>query len=1488
MNKYISAIAVGIILMMVVSTSTASELKRTTISIPAGEIETSLSGSKGVCAFGPVSTPWASHVDINYLAGDRAVMLLDPDDCNDSPNFPFEIKSLSFSLFDDDAYMDATWPCTLDVAVYDLAPSLDICDGPGDELCRFSIICDSAIFAHIPDISIPGTVTFPEPCCVNQPFFIGLEYTGQGGPYPSIVYNDYNPASCVLWDYRGASPGWTEWYSAWDPEDPSFPGHPIWTINGDTDSPFCGTNSIWWLEPSGDYMPDFDMNQDTWSEYAAPTAAANCMYWFDKHFADWGLIPDAMTVPTLIDSLAKLMDTNVDPPSGTYIDNIKVGIDILLEEHELEDNMIVDVIDQPSYDTCRTLLLNNDNVVLKFGYWQVTAVDDDTPSDCITIHWERVGEHYVSMAGVSPVGTRLGLSDPAKDAAETSPSPPNRVLGGNHDHPTGHNDGISVSHDVYYNDVLGISPGGNWELYNYWYITKYGRPSVPEFPSNTKGNTKEETTVWCDVQPSWIFPTSVVTVVEGAVVIASTRNPVPGIVYHSADEYFPSKGDPTGYAWQELWPNFDEDWDIAVWIDEGDNRLSSGDTVMFEHITNGRRIYDFVEWVGPTLITTLNNSPDDSVYFEIIGPNPMVDDIYDPRGMYLHEIRPNKGNLWQFWSWFDNGNGYLDTDDEFMAFPIGGVDFENFTVEIIETDIIATPLPTPSDQYDHSGDGYVPSDGDPTGTSWDELYPNYPDGWLLTEWHDNTDGKLSYGDTVKFVHETIQDSIIWKAVDEVTVTAELSSGITTHYMEYMCGNPDIEIIEDLVGTYWLSIRPSANFKTRWICNDWVDDGNSYLDDGDQLTLEAIDGALEGTVTDFTVLGLRTDLISTWVYPDPSEPIQGDINLRNTDDFRPGDGDPTGSVWSELWPEFDEAWTLTSWFDEGDGSLGVDDYIDCVNDVGQQWKKFKVVWIGPTLTANDITGTVYLDYIGTDRADVGDISNPVGAYWLEKYPDYSVIYIAIDWSDENTDSKVGLGDQISLRNVETGQDRVVDILGVDTDLSLAEISVNPTNPLSEGSSVMHNLDVPQYYPPDGDPSGSRWQELWPTGLYTWTLGNWFDNGDTKLSAGDYVDLQNDVADTMQICLVEWVGPTIAIIGGDGPHHLEYCGYDNPDINSSVTPLDNPVGTYWQEATAENVIIYYCVGWINNGNPEVDFGDDITLQNMNSGTADVYDIITVKTDVIFSIVTEPEPRYPGINLHNDDGWKPPAGSPVGTDWYELYPVFDNLWQLTDWFDNGDGKLSVNDRLQFNSLTETDYFSIWLGPTLKASLDQVESYYEYAADDNPDNDDITDPIGTIWYEVRPDYNHIHICVAWLDNSNGIVDNGDYLTLQNISTGVAEELFVEAIDTDMLVTDQLCDCQPGECDGSPPLDILDIVHMIDYKFKECPPGAGLGSCPPPTPYLTCSGDADCNCIVDILDIVLMIDYKFKECPPGAGLGSCPPPCSCEDWVTECGWPIH
>ena len=83
-------------------------------------------------------------------------------------------------------------------------------------------------------------------------------------------------------------------------------------------------------------------------------------------------------------------------------------------------------------------------------------------------------------------------------------------------------------------------------------------------------------------------------------------------------------------------------------------------------------------------------------------------------------------------------------------------------------------------------------------------------------------------------------------------------------------------------------------------------------------------------------------------------------------------------------------------------------------------------------------------------------------------------------------------------------------------------------------------------------------------------------------------------------------------------------------------------------------------------------------------------------------------------------------------------------------------------------------------------------------------------------------------------------------------------------------CDCIPGEADAIDPTNILDIIHLINYKFK---------SGPEPIPYAICSGDVNCDCIMNILDIISLIDFKFK---------SGPAPCVCEDWVNNCGAPLE
>jgi hypothetical protein len=154
-------------------------------------------------------------------------------------------------------------------------------------------------------------------------------------------------------------------------------------------------------------------------------------------------------------------------------------------------------------------------------------------------------------------------------------------------------------------------------------------------------------------------------------------------------------------------------------------------------------------------------------------------------------------------------------------------------------------------------------------------------------------------------------------------------------------------------------------------------------------------------------------------------------------------------------------------------------------------------------------------------------------------------------------------------------------------------------------------------------------------------------------------------------------------------------------------------------------------------------------------------------------------------------------------------------------------------------------------------------------------------------------------IDDPSGSLDNpgvsGGSFIDYDVGTGgtyyymvIAEDGVGDLGSHSDFISVSFCECIPGECNGIPPTDILDIIHLIDFKFKGCPSGAPVGTCPPPTPYLICNGDADCNCIVDILDIVRLTDWKFKECPPGAGPETCPPPCGCEEWINQCGEPFR
>lgn len=185
--------------------------------------------SRGFCTLtkAGASAGWSP----NWALGHSVITYFDPVGCPDAPTYPFGIESFAFTLFDPGSYQ---WPVQVDVVIYDLAG--DSCDGPGAELCRYTVVCDEMTYRN-PSV---GTFQFPSPCCVTGPFYVGIEYTDSGnGPFPSITYDGGTDDTCNVWLNVGS--GWIEW------SDFSFPPtlHPLYWVYGETQDPNCGRVAVW-------------------------------------------------------------------------------------------------------------------------------------------------------------------------------------------------------------------------------------------------------------------------------------------------------------------------------------------------------------------------------------------------------------------------------------------------------------------------------------------------------------------------------------------------------------------------------------------------------------------------------------------------------------------------------------------------------------------------------------------------------------------------------------------------------------------------------------------------------------------------------------------------------------------------------------------------------------------------------------------------------------------------------------------------------------------------------------------------------------------------------------------------------------------------------------------------------------------------------------------------------------------------------------------
>ena len=131
--------------------------------------------------------------------------------------------------------------------------------------------------------------------------------------------------------------------------------------------------------------------------------------------------------------------------------------------------------------------------------------------------------------------------------------------------------------------------------------------------------------------------------------------------------------------------------------------------------------------------------------------------------------------------------------------------------------------------------------GDPTGTTWHELYPTYCDYWTVTGWTDNTDGDLTAsdqiemqndatGETKEFHVDKVTITIHWtfKSPDVGEVKAEPES--PPEYPDWPIGDPS--------GTIWHEIYP--DYCRVFVITSWEDNGDTVFGVSDQIDFEYFD------------------------------------------------------------------------------------------------------------------------------------------------------------------------------------------------------------------------------------------------------------------------------------------------------------------------------------------------------------------------------------------------------------------------------------------------------------------------------------------------------------------------------------------------------------------------------------------------------------------------------------------------------------------------
>lgn len=302
----------------------------------------------------------------------------------------------------------------------------------------------------------------------------------------------------------------------------------------------------------------------------------------------------------------------------------------------------------------------------------------------------------------------------------------------------------------------------------------------------------------------------------------------------------------------------------------------------------------------------------------------------------------------------------------------------------------------------------------PICTTWHELYPDFCNGYHLSDWEDNGDGILSPCDQIELTDNVTQQKREYH-VDAVTITIEVAlkpQEVDIYYLEWDGGQTpyDPYDIEDTMYSptcsLWHEVYPE--FCNWYHLAEWEDNGEPGLSFCDQIYLWDLETQVGAW---YHVTKVTTDII---VSPKPVPP--GPIP------------NPVCTMWHEIYPNYCTWHHLSDWDDNTDGVLSPCDYIELTNQTTQEAKRYHVdevtltMWVTNwTLNPDpilDIPGEQsILEFEGGYTNMNAAMTTPVCTNWQEIYPGFGDRYHIEKWTD-NGDDKLSFCDWIELKDLAT--------------------------------------------------------------------------------------------------------------------------------------------------------------------------------------------------------------------------------------------------------------------------------------------------------------------------------------------------------------------------------------------------------------------------------------------------------------------------------------